>query len=229
MRRDESYIGVLIDDLIQHGVDEPYRIFTSRAEARLTLRHDNADSRLSPHGRKIGLLDDSDWNRFNHRRNHLTAVSKALEITKFKRSDIVYSTLCQNLIVDDLGDSISLAQLAQRQGVEPDLILRLLPQDLQSETKLSDLESALADSLYSGYITKQNSASARINLHDSLRVPENFNYRLVGGLSHEMIERLERASPHTFGQARRIHGLTPVALSSLLVKLSAVSTSEISL
>ncbi len=224
LRRNESYIGVLIDDLIQHGVDEPYRIFTSRAEARLTLRHDNADSRLSPYGRELGLLDDSDWNRFNQRCNHLAAIRNALKFTKFKRSDVVYATLCQNLNVDDLGDSINLAQLAQRQGVVSELILRLLPDNLRIKTKLSDLESALADSLYSGYISKQNIATSRIYLHDSLKVPENFNYKLVGGLSNEMIERLERARPLTFGQARRLNGLTPVALSTLLVTLSANPT-----
>ena len=223
LRRDESYIGVLIDDLIQHGVDEPYRIFTSRAEARLTLRHDNADSRLSPFGRELGLLDDSDWQRFNHRRDNLFSIKNALETTKFKRSDLTYSSLCQTLGVDDLGDSITLAQLAQRQGVSSDLISRLLPDVLGREVKLVDLESSLADSLYSGYISKQNIATARVNLHDSLKVPENFNYKIVGGLSNEMIERLERARPLTFGQARKVPGLTPVALSTLLVTLSAHS------
>ena len=226
LRRDESYIGVLVDDLIQHGVDEPYRIFTSRAEARLTLRHDNADSRLSSYGRELGLLKDSDWNRFNQRRDHLAAIRSALEFTKFKRSDLVYSALCQNLGANDLGDSINLAQLAQRQGVASDLILSLLPDNLRNQTKLTDLESALADSLYSGYISKQSAATARINQHDALKVPENFNYKSVGGLSHEMIERLERARPHTFGQARKVNGLTPVALSTLLVTLSTNSSSQ---
>lgn len=223
LRRDEAYIGVLIDDLIQHGVDEPYRIFTSRAEARLTLRHDNADSRLSPKARDLGLVGDLDWDRFNSRRTRLATLREALQTVRFKRSDVVYSSLCQTLNVTDLGDSISLSQLAQRQGVDSDLIARLLRQSFSLEFGLSDLESALADQLYSGYINNHNDAAARVNSHDSLKVPDNFNYRLIGGLSNEMTERLERASPLTFGQARKVTGLSPAALSALLVHLTAKS------
>ena len=225
LRRDEAYIGVLIDDLIQHGVDEPYRIFTSRAEARLTLRHDNADSRLSPKGHEIGLVGESEWERFNQRRDRLAMIRNTLDFTRYKRSDVIYQSLCQTLGINDLGDSITLSQLAQRQGVNSDLIFRLLPENLRLISKLSDLESALADSLYSGYISNQNSASARVNLHDSLKVPDNFDYRRISGLSREMIDRLERAQPLTFGQARKIHGLTPAALSILLVHLTAKSKS----
>lgn len=223
LRRDQAYIGVLIDDLIQHGVDEPYRIFTSRAEARLTLRHDNADSRLSPLAYDLGLVNDSDWQRFNNRRERLANIREGLTSVRFKRSDVIYSSLCQTLDVRDLGDSINLSQLAQRQGVKPDLIARLLRQNLSLEFDTSDLESALADSLYSGYINNHNDAFARVNLHDALKVPDNFNYRLIGGLSNEMTERLERANPLTFGQARKINGLTPSALSALLVHLTAKS------
>jgi tRNA uridine 5-carboxymethylaminomethyl modification enzyme len=223
LRRDEAYIGVLIDDLIQHGVDEPYRIFTSRAEARLTLRHDNADSRLSPKGHDIGLLGDTDWERFNQRRDNLATLRNALDFTRFKRSDVVYQSLCQTLGANDLGDSVTLSHLAQRQGVDSEMILRLLPKDLRSTTKLSDLESALADSLYSGYINSHNTANARVNLYDALKVPDNFNFKGISGLSNEMVERLERARPQTFGQARKINGLTPAALSTLLVHLSAKS------
>jgi tRNA uridine 5-carboxymethylaminomethyl modification enzyme len=224
LRRDEAYIGVLIDDLIQHGVDEPYRIFTSRAEARLTLRHDNADARLSPKGRDIDLIGNSAWERFNARRKVIADIKKALEFTRFKRSDVVYSSLCQKLAVADLGDSISLAQLAQRQGVTASLIRQLLPYDLQIQTKLSDLESALADSLYVGYLNSQNAAAHRVNSHDNLKVPVEFDYRRISGLSNEMIERLERARPQTFGQARKINGMTPAALSTLLVHLIAKSS-----
>ena len=218
--RNEAYIGVLTDDLIQHGVDEPYRIFTSRAESRLTLRHDNADARLSPKAREIGLVGNQDWERFNQRHNTLADLRNALEATRFKRSDVQYASLCQTLNVNDLGDSITLNQLAQRQGVAAEMILRLLPNELNN-VKLTDLESVLADSLYSGYITNHNNATARVNLHDALNVPNNFNYRAISGLSNEMVERLERTRPQTFGQARKINGLTPAALSTLLVHLTA--------
>lgn len=221
LSRNEAYIGVLTDDLIQHGVDEPYRIFTSRAESRLTLRHDNADARLSPKAREIGLVGDTDWERFNNRRDALANLRNVLNNTRFKRSDVQYAGLCQILEVADLGDSVTLTTLAQRQGVNSDLILRLLPDETRRSAKLSDLESVLADSLYSGYVTNQTAATARVNLHDALRVPDNFNYCAISGLSNEMVERLERTRPQTFGQARKINGLTPSALSTLLVHLTA--------
>ena len=219
LRRDESYIGVLIDDLITQGVDEPYRIFTSRAEFRLALRYDNADERLEPYGRDLKLIGDSDWERFNQRRDRLARLRAALDEIRLKRSDPAYSSVSR-ILNTDLGDSLTLSQLAQRQNVRPELIRRLLPPDLVSQTSLSDLESALADSLYKGYIEAQRSTFDRLQHHDGLNIPSDFNYRGISGLSHEMLERLERAAPQTFGQARRIPGLTPAALSTLLVHLN---------
>ena len=218
LRREDSYIGVLIDDLIKQGVDEPYRIFTSRAEFRLSLRYDNADARLSPYGRTIGLVGDNDWDRFTRRRDRLAYLNATLNSTRFKRSDVAYSTLSRTLGVD-LGDSITLAQLAQRPHVHSELIQQLLPFEIRS-ISIKDLESALADSLYSGYIKSQRATFDRLHNHDSLRIPDCFKYREISGLSHEMIERLERACPKTFGQARRVPGLTPSALSTLLVQLN---------
>ena len=220
LQRDEAYIGVLTDDLIRHGVDEPYRLFTSRAEARLTLRHDNADQRLSGRGREIGLVDDRSWERFNSRRDRVSAVRNALETTRFKRSSVEYSALSQLLGVE-LGDSVSLAQLSMRQGVTADLIHKVLPKEISEAASISDIETALADLLYSGYIEKQNTANARTNHHDTLKVPENFQFSTIGGLSNEMVERLERAQPSNFAQVRSIAGLTPAAISSVLVHLTA--------
>lgn len=219
LRRDESYIGVLIEDLISQGVDEPYRIFTSRAEFRLALRHDNADERLAPYGRELGLVGDSDWERFNSRRDRISCLRAALDGTRIKRSDTVYASLSHTLGVD-LGDSVSLSQLAQRPQVRPELIYQLLPLELSKRINFRDLESALADSLYSGYLQAQRITSQRLHQHDGLRVPQEFNFHSISGLSHEMTERLERAKPQTFGQARHIPGLTPAALSTLLVHLN---------
>jgi tRNA uridine 5-carboxymethylaminomethyl modification enzyme len=219
LHRDEAYIGVLIDDLIRNGVDEPYRIFTSRAEARLTLRHDNADRRLMPKGRELGLVGDEDWEKFNRRRDRIMRLHRVLETTRFKRSSIEYSSLSQ-LLGCDLGDSISLAQLYQRQGVNTDLIYRLLPESIKSETSIKELESALADIIYKGYIENQKSVNERIYHYDELRIPESFDFRKVSGLSREMIERMERVKPQTFGQLRRINGLTPAAISTVLVHLT---------
>ena len=220
LQRDEAYIGVLADDLIRHGVDEPYRLFTSRAEARLTLRHDNADERLSPKGREAGLVGDADWERFNKKRDRIANLRNTLDFTRFKRSSVEYASISQILGVD-LGDSITLSQLAMRQGVKSDMIHRLLPDDIRSSAKLTDLETALADSLYSGYIEKQKAATERVNHHDGLKVPESFEFNTVGGLSNEMVERLERARPRNFGQVRTIAGLTPTAISTVLVHLTA--------
>jgi tRNA uridine 5-carboxymethylaminomethyl modification enzyme len=220
LNRDEAYIGVLVDDLIQHGVDEPYRIFTSRAEARLTLRHDNADQRLSPKGKEIGLLGDSDWERFNSKRDRIAQIRNYMDLTRFKRSSVEYATASQ-ILGSDLGDSFTLSHLAQRQGVNSELIQRFLPTELQNDLRLNDLETVLADSLYSGYLTNHRTATERVNHYDNLKVPTNINFRGISGLSNEMVERLERAKPQTFGQVRKISGLTPAALSTVLVYISA--------
>ena len=219
LRREESYIGVLIDDLIKQGVDEPYRIFTSRAEFRLALRHDNADSRLSTYGHNLGLLGDSDWERFNQRRDRLARLRTTLESTRLKRSDAAYSYLARTTGLN-LGDSVNLSQLVSRPNVLPEIILQLLPSSIRSEVSVRDLETVFADFLYSGYIDAQRATLERLHTHDNLRVPRDFNFRTVSGLSHEMSERLERVRPQTFGQARRIPGLTPAALSTLLVQLT---------
>lgn len=226
LERNEAYIGVLADDLIRHGVDEPYRLFTSRAEARLTLRHDNADQRLAPKGRDIGLVGDTDWERFNAKRDRIANLRNALDQTRFKRSSVEYSAISQTLDTD-LGDAFTLSQLAMRQGVDHELIYRLLPDTIRSEIRMTDLETALADSLYSGYIEKQKVASERINHHDGLKVPDGFEFKTIGGLSNEMVERLERARPKNFAQVRNISGLTPAAISSVLVHLSAGSSAKV--
>ena len=222
LRRDEAYIGVLADDLIRHGVDEPYRIFTSRAEARLILRHDNADRRLSPKGKEIGLLNDSDWKRFSNKRDNIAKLRNTLDSTRLKRADVAYGMASQ-LIGLDLGDSITLSLLAQREGVSPDLIFQFLPTNLKSQINMEQLNSALADSLYRGYIQSQNSASRRVYQYDSLPIPINFSFEQIEGLSNEMVERLKRAQPKEFGQIRKIPGITPAAISTVLVYLKSKS------
>ena len=220
LRREESYIGVLVDDLIRHGVDEPYRIFTSRAEFRLALRHDNADERLRHYGRDIGLVGDTDWERFNQRRDRITKVKKALEITRLRKCDAAYPAVGA-IVSGDLGVSISLADLARRPGITVELIQRLLPADVQTSARLGDIEAALADNLYAGYINTQKAAVDRLSHHDAAPIPADLDFRALNGLSHEMVERLERVRPLTFGDARNIPGLTPAALSTLFVIVNA--------
>src|SRR5918998_1280227 len=217
LTREESYIGVLMDDLITHGVDEPYRMFTSRAEHRLALRYDTADARLTPHGKNLGLVGDTLWEAFNARRERLAQLRNALETTRFKRTDTTYRELAQ--FMGDLGDSISLAQLSQHQNVSHELIRSLLPHSIRAQTSFSDLETSLADLLYCGYVQSQRDNFERLFHNDALRLPSNFDFHSISGLSHEMVERLVRANPQNFGQARRIPGMTPAALSTLLVRL----------
>lgn len=218
--RDEAYIGVLIDDLTHHGVDEPYRIFTSRAEARLKFRHDNADRRLSPRGREIGLVGDNDWENFNKRRDRIVTLYNSLEKTRFKKSDIVYASLA-NYLKSDLGDSITLGQLSQRQNVSSDLIYELLPLNIAKNTNMPELKSALADFLYRGYIETQSVSNERINHNDRLKVPVGLEFQVINGLSNEMCERLNRAKPQTFAHIRKIPGLTPTAIATVLVYLTS--------
>jgi len=223
LKRDESYIGVLTDDLIQHGVDEPYRIFTSRAEARLFLRHDNADRRLSPKGKDLGLLGDSEWESFNQKRDKISLLRFALDNTKIKTSSVEFASVSK-LLNATFTDSISLSQLSLRQGVSSALIFNLLPKDIQQQVKLTDLETTLADLLYRGYIDNQQTATERTYHNDNLRVPNNFVFGNINGLSNEMVERLRRANPQNFGQIRKIPGLTPSALSTVLVHLSSAKS-----
>jgi len=218
--REESYIGVLIEDLIIHGVDEPYRMFTSRSEHRLTLRHDTADVRLSTYGRRLGLVGDSDWESFNRKRERIALVKNTLNTFCLKRSDTVYRDLSQKT-GHDFGDFTTLPNISQRPGVSVDIIYDLLPINIRSAVNLSDLETSLADILYDGYINSQRLANERIFHHDHLTIPSNYDFVTVGGLSSEMIERLKRAKPLSFGQARRIPGMTPTSLSALLVRLKS--------
>lgn len=216
LRREESYIGVLVDDLIRQGVDEPYRIFTSRAEYRLALRHDNADERLRHYGRDLGLVGDSDWERFHQRRGRISRVKAALKSTRLRKTDAAYLAVAETLKTE-LGESINLEELAKRPSVTTEMIERLLPADSRALVSNSDLESALADNLYAGYIKVQEATIKRLNHHDSTMIPAELDFRSLNGLSHEMVERLERARPRTFGEARSIPGLTAAALSTLYV------------
>ncbi|HEV8430816.1 MAG TPA: tRNA uridine-5-carboxymethylaminomethyl(34) synthesis enzyme MnmG [Pyrinomonadaceae bacterium] len=219
LRREESYIGVLVEDLIKQGVDEPYRIFTSRAEYRLALRYDNADARLERYGRELGLVGDADWERFNARQARLARLRDALEGVRLRRSDPRHAAVTA-LIGGDLGDSISLSQLAKRPKVTAELIMSLLPSELKPITE-PDLNSVLADSLYAGYLETQKAAVAKLYQHDTLKIPRQMAFASISGLSNEIVERLGRAQPLTFGEARRLPGLTPGALSTLLAYLSA--------
>lgn len=220
LNREEAYIGVLVNDLIQHGVDEPYRLFTSRAESRLSLRHDTADRRLSPKGYEIGLLGDSHWEKFINKRERLSKLSDFLNNKRFKRSSIEYEYI-SNIINTNLGDSFTLSHLYMRPEINLDSVKKLLPENILFNVSDSDIQTSLADSMYDGYIQSQKNANNRIYKNDNLVIPENINYRKISGISNEMVERLERANPRTFKDVRKIPGITPAAVSVLLVNLTS--------
>jgi tRNA uridine 5-carboxymethylaminomethyl modification enzyme len=218
LKRSESYIGVLIDDLIRQGVDEPYRIFTSRAEHRLSLRFDTADFRLSAYGKSLGLLGDDEWEKLNQRRERVSRLRSILAKTRINRTNEKFS-LISSLAQKDLGNSFTLAQLVHIPSISVEHVRDLLPSDIRSSTRIVDLESAMADVLYEGYISSQNNTINKLNHSDGLAIPNSIDYGVINGLSHEMVERLGRIKPQTFGEARRIPGMTHGALATLLFHL----------
>jgi len=221
-RRDDAYIGVLVDDLITRGVTEPYRMFTSRAEYRLMLREDNADLRLTEMGRKLGVVDDVRWEAFNRKRDAI-----AREQERLKATWVTPRSLPEGAAERVLGKAIereySLMDLLKRPGV-----------DYASLQSLSDhapvVDAVVAEQVeiqakYQGYVARQRDEIARSERFDSLALPEDLDYGNVRGLSFEVRQKLSQHRPETLGQASRISGVTPAAVSLLLVHLKRLSRS----
>ncbi|MFA7441026.1 MAG: tRNA uridine-5-carboxymethylaminomethyl(34) synthesis enzyme MnmG [Sphingomonadaceae bacterium] len=204
--RASSYIGVMIDDLTTHGVSEPYRMFTSRAEFRLRLRADNADLRLSPEAIEFGLLGSERRAMFAAREAGVTELTAQLQRTKAPARDF-------DGIRSD-GRSRSLWEWARFSEVAPQQILRLLPEAARYPTDV--LHTVLTNARYAVYLERQESDVARFHHDESITVPANVDFRMVPGLSNEMADRLGSVRPETIGQASRIAGITPAALTALL-------------
>ncbi|HEV8311471.1 MAG TPA: tRNA uridine-5-carboxymethylaminomethyl(34) synthesis enzyme MnmG [Burkholderiaceae bacterium] len=231
-RRDQAYLGVLVDDLITKGVTEPYRMFTSRAEFRLQLREDNADLRLTEVGRELGLMDDARWTAFNRKRDALTRESERLRST-WVHPGILPVADAERLIGKAIEREYSLADLLRRPGVGFDAVAEVAriarPEAaVPRETLRAELGNALADSVieqveiatkYAGYIDKQVEDVERSASYENLRLPEDLDYGQVTALSFEVRQKLSRHRPRTLGQASRISGITPAAISLLLVHL----------
>ncbi|NLD67983.1 MAG: tRNA uridine-5-carboxymethylaminomethyl(34) synthesis enzyme MnmG [Limnobacter sp.] len=215
-RRDEAYIGVLVDDLVTRGVSEPYRMFTSRAEYRLSLREDNADLRLTAIGRELGCVDDERWTKFSKKRDAIAEESKRLAGTWVNPQSLP-ADRATAAIGQPIEREHSLADLLRRPGVD---YARLL--DVVGGPKVDDPQVAEQVEIqikYAGYIERQRVEIARQSNNEQLRIPEDFDYSQVRGLSFEVRQKLTQQRPETIGQAARISGVTPAAISLLLVHL----------
>jgi tRNA uridine 5-carboxymethylaminomethyl modification enzyme len=202
LRRDEAYIGILVDDLITKGCLEPYRMFTSRAEHRLLLRIDNADLRLTPRGRDAGLIGGDRWAAFEMRR------------ARFERN---LETLDHSLVRNDAGDRIPAAQLLRRPEVRLDTLVAAgkVTLDLDGAFRPLDLASAETAVKYAGYLRRQESEVERARRDERRRIPANFPFDRVPGLSREVVQRLSQIRPDTLAHALRIPGVTPAAVAVL--------------
>jgi tRNA uridine 5-carboxymethylaminomethyl modification enzyme len=219
--RDEAYLGVMVDDLITRGVTEPYRMFTSRAEYRLQLREDNADMRLTNIGRKLGLVDDVRWDAFNRKKE---AVEREQE--RLKRTFVRPANVPTEKMVEIFGKSLeheySLFELLRRPEVSYEAVLTL------GEIGLGEIEPSVREQVeiaakYQGYIDRQTEEVERSRGQENTKLPENLDYREIHGLPIEAQQKLNAQKPETIGQAGRISGITPAAISLLLVYLKRKS------
>ncbi len=217
--RDQAYLGVLVDDLITRGVTEPYRMFTSRAEYRLQLREDNADLRLTESGRELGLVSDERWKAFEKKRESVEREIQRLRST-WLRPMQANQEAAQNLLGQSLDRDQPLAELLRRPEVTYDGLMMIsgagsadspLPEDVTQQVE--------AQVKYEGYIARQRGEVERNRAQDHLPIPDDLDYRKVRGLSKEVEQQLLRHRPQTVGHASRIPGVTPAAISLLLVHL----------
>jgi len=202
LQRDEAYIGILVDDLITKGCLEPYRMFTSRAEHRLLLRIDNADLRLTPRGREVGLVNDERWERFAARRD---------------RFDRNLGRLSATMIKSQAGERLSAASLLRQPEITLDALVGTGAVVIETtpETSLLDCATVETTVKYAGYLTRQEKEIARMQRNEHRAIPADFPFRRVPGLSKEIVQRLEQVRPDTLGHALRIPGVTPAAVAVL--------------
>ena len=217
-RRDQAYLGVLVDDLVLQGVTEPYRMFTSRAEYRLQLREDNADARLTAIGRELGLVDDVRWAAFSRKREAVERESARLQASWAAPNNPRGQALERALGIT-LSRESSLMDLLRR----PDLDYARLMQVPELGPPVADAavaEQVEIEAKYSGYLQRQREEIERARRHEDTPIPDGFDFAAVRGLSHEVLQKLQRVRPETVGQAQRTPGVTPAAVSLLLVHLT---------
>lgn len=219
-RRDEAYIGVMIDDLITRGTQEPYRMFTSRAEYRLLLREDNADLRLTEKGRELGLVDDARWQVFETKRDSISVLQNNLK-KKWIRSGSTEADQVEQFWGKPLLKEASLMELLRRPEVDAQQLLTFMEGGEDIAEQVS--EQVEIQAKYAGYIVRQQSEIDKSLRYDHLRLPDSLDYRGIPGLSNEVSEKLRSQRPETLGQASRMPGITPASISLLLVYLKKKS------
>jgi tRNA uridine 5-carboxymethylaminomethyl modification enzyme len=214
--RDEAYTGVLIDDLVTKGTEEPYRMFTSRAEYRLLLRHDNADLRLMKMGNEVGLVSDNDYRRLREKKGSVTTEISRLKKRTIKPSDELNDALVKRGAAPVEGH-VAAEQLLKRPEVDYALVGRFLPagNGLSHEV----VEQVEIEVKYAGYISRQKETAERLKRAGDRKIPQDFDYRSVTGFSMEVLGKLEEVRPENLGQAGRIPGVTPAAVSLLMLAL----------
>jgi tRNA uridine 5-carboxymethylaminomethyl modification enzyme len=216
-RRDEAYVGVLIDDLVTHGTREPYRMFTSRAEYRLQLREDNADLRLTGLGRRLGCVDDTRWDAFQRKRDALERECERLRSTWAAPGNALGRELAEHAGVE-LSRETSALDLLRRADLDYARLMRL-PSLGPGVADARVAEQLEVQARYAGYLERQDEEIARQRRHEATAIPPAFDYATIRGLSAEVRQKLEQVRPQTLGQAMRIPGVTPAAVSLLLVHL----------
>ncbi|AOZ50647.1 tRNA uridine-5-carboxymethylaminomethyl(34) synthesis enzyme MnmG [Chromobacterium vaccinii] len=219
-RRDEAYLGVLVDDLITKGVSEPYRMFTSRAEFRLQLREDNADLRLTEMGRKLGVVGDEQWDAFCRKRDAVEAEKARLQTTWLHPSKLADPAALASVLGKPIEREYTLQDLLKRPNVAYRELMAV-PEAADGAPELADevAEQVEIQVKYQGYINRQNEELARRDNLEDIRLPGDIDYSLVKGLSKEVQQKLNQQRPETLGQASRIQGITPAAVALLMVHL----------
>jgi len=220
-RRDEAYLGVLVDDLITMGATEPYRMFTSRAEYRLMLREDNADLRLTEHANRMGLVDEKRWRLFNEKRDAIEKESERLA-NIWIGSKLFPSEVIEKLLGQKIRKDVNLLELLKRPDFSHHDILKL-PNIGSKDIDPKVAEQVEVSAKYSGYIKRQEEEVERNRQYEETAMPEGFDYTKVKGLSSEVIEKLSKHRPVNLGQASRIQGITPAAISLLRIHLKKLS------
>ncbi|MDX1635250.1 MAG: tRNA uridine-5-carboxymethylaminomethyl(34) synthesis enzyme MnmG [Marinobacter sp.] len=214
-RRDEAYLGVLVDDLITMGTSEPYRMFTSRAEYRLILREDNADLRLTETGHRLGLVDEERWHRFNTKREAIATERQRLT-TRFVHPGTAEGAIADNYLQRPLTREQSLAELLRRPEIVYQHIAEIGGEQAEDPAVADQVEIEIK---YEGYISRQADEIERLRRNENTALPADMDFDAVGGLSNEIRQKLKAVRPETIAQASRIQGVTPAAVSQLLVHL----------